>query len=231
MHLTRAFLDDIRQHPEDDARRLIFADWLMEQGCTWGELIRLQVAADRLEDDDPRRLESDRHERELLRGRHDWMRLPRLPGVRWQYYRGLPGWVQVDSFNTLRKHSEALFAAAPVERVSFRTLRAVRGLAAWPALARLTALDLVRVGLDAGGAAVLAASVYTFRLTRLNLWGNAVGSEGARALAASPNLSRLTRLDVRHNGLQQADNTTLRRRFGPGVRCGPIFDELFAPAG
>ncbi len=34
MDHERAFLQAIREEPEDDARRLIFADWLEEQGGT-----------------------------------------------------------------------------------------------------------------------------------------------------------------------------------------------------
>src|ERR687897_647125 len=45
MDLHRAFLDDIIASPEDDAPRLIYADWLDENGDeARAEFIRLQVA-------------------------------------------------------------------------------------------------------------------------------------------------------------------------------------------
>ena len=45
MAIERAFLDDIIAHPEDDAPRLIFADWLGEHGDeARAEFIRVQVA-------------------------------------------------------------------------------------------------------------------------------------------------------------------------------------------
>jgi uncharacterized protein (TIGR02996 family) len=45
MDLARGFLDDIIANPEDDAPRLVFADWLSDQGEeTRAEFIRLQIA-------------------------------------------------------------------------------------------------------------------------------------------------------------------------------------------
>jgi uncharacterized protein (TIGR02996 family) len=56
------FLSDIRAHPEDDAPRLIYADWLDEQGqLERAEFIRVQC---RLAAIDPRA-----PERPLLQGR------------------------------------------------------------------------------------------------------------------------------------------------------------------
>jgi len=43
------FLQDILKHPEDDALRLIYADWLEEHGDPdWAEFIRVQIASARL---------------------------------------------------------------------------------------------------------------------------------------------------------------------------------------
>src|SRR5882757_4134409 len=56
---AEAFLQRIRAYPDDDAPRLIFADWLDEQGTTEAsdraEFIRVQVALAQLPPDDPRR--------------------------------------------------------------------------------------------------------------------------------------------------------------------------------
>ena len=49
----RAFFDRIRDEPAEDGPRLIFADWLDENGQPdRAEFIRLQVALERLPDDD-----------------------------------------------------------------------------------------------------------------------------------------------------------------------------------
>ena len=44
MSIEQAFLADIIAHPDDDAPRLIYADWLEENGQPErGEFIRLQI--------------------------------------------------------------------------------------------------------------------------------------------------------------------------------------------
>ena len=46
---AEAFLQRIRAYPDDDAPRLVFADWLDEQGDPRGDFIRVQVALAQLE--------------------------------------------------------------------------------------------------------------------------------------------------------------------------------------
>src|SRR4051812_42577131 len=63
-----AFLAEVLAAPEDDAPRLVYADWLEEQGrAERGELIRVQCELARLDEDDPRRDGLEDRERELLR--------------------------------------------------------------------------------------------------------------------------------------------------------------------
>jgi uncharacterized protein (TIGR02996 family) len=56
MDMHDAFLRDILAHPDDEGRRLIYADWLQEQGepqsVARAELLRLEVALARLPDND-----------------------------------------------------------------------------------------------------------------------------------------------------------------------------------
>ena len=48
-NLARGFLEDITAHPDDDAPRLIFADWLEEKGDSdRAEFIRVQIERARL---------------------------------------------------------------------------------------------------------------------------------------------------------------------------------------
>ena len=52
-----AFLDAILAHPDDDGPRLVYADWLDEQGqAARAEFIRVQCELARLGEADPRRL-------------------------------------------------------------------------------------------------------------------------------------------------------------------------------
>jgi uncharacterized protein (TIGR02996 family) len=45
MNDDRAFIQSIQEHPDDDSRRLVYADWLEERGDARGEYLRLQVAS------------------------------------------------------------------------------------------------------------------------------------------------------------------------------------------
>jgi uncharacterized protein (TIGR02996 family) len=84
-----ALLAAIRESPDDDAPRLIYADWLEEHGDekdrAHAELIRAQVEMARLPLDDDRRAEL-LHREDKLRHRHAFMeRLGFKPWVDHQY--------------------------------------------------------------------------------------------------------------------------------------------------
>jgi uncharacterized protein (TIGR02996 family) len=83
-------LSAIHAEPDSDERRLIFADWLMDQGDSRGELMRLQVLRARLPVGDPRWIDLDRQEWKLLnRDARLWLG-PLYPAtLSWQYVRGL----------------------------------------------------------------------------------------------------------------------------------------------
>src|SRR5437588_11672378 len=87
---SEGFLRVIAEDPGDDAPRLVFADWLEEQGDPRGEFMRLQVRLARLPESDPRRVALEEHERELL-DRHavDWLGRLREQLRGWRFVRGL----------------------------------------------------------------------------------------------------------------------------------------------
>jgi uncharacterized protein (TIGR02996 family) len=69
-----AFIEAIRDAPDDDTPRLIYADWLEERGDPHGEFIRLQCALVKLRNRDSRREMLARRERELWeRHRKVWL--------------------------------------------------------------------------------------------------------------------------------------------------------------
>src|SRR5262245_9632541 len=77
-----AFLRAIKEQPDDDGPRLIFADWLEERGDPRGEFIRLQCALARTDEDDPRRADLIRREQELLRQHKEvWLQQLGLRGL------------------------------------------------------------------------------------------------------------------------------------------------------
>src|SRR5438105_15368274 len=86
MSLEEAFLNDIIANPDEDGPRLVFADWLDDNGDpARAEFIRLQCERARLPPDDPRSLDLELRVGELL-GAHEprWRApLPKLPGITW----------------------------------------------------------------------------------------------------------------------------------------------------
>src|SRR3954465_13878190 len=93
-----AFLSAIREAPEDDGPRLVFADWLEDHGDpARADFIRVQCELARLERDDERGAELKRREKQLLdenEGR--WAEGLSDVAWGWQFARGLPDQVTLD---------------------------------------------------------------------------------------------------------------------------------------
>src|SRR5688500_11695240 len=92
MSTAAALLRTICETPDDDTARLVYADFIEEEGDpARAEFIRVQIALARLADDDPRRRELEDREHELQAEHEaDWLGLPAdaqgLSG--WQFERG-----------------------------------------------------------------------------------------------------------------------------------------------
>jgi uncharacterized protein (TIGR02996 family) len=86
-----SFLAAIRDDPDDDTVRLVFADWLEEHGDPRGEFMRVQCELANWIPDRERRTQLQEREEELDRlHRRAWLRsLGRLPGTRCLFHRGL----------------------------------------------------------------------------------------------------------------------------------------------
>jgi uncharacterized protein (TIGR02996 family) len=198
------FLHAIREAPEDDTPRLVYADWLDEHDQPErAEFIRAQIHMTRLSPHSRRRAALLRRTRELLAAHGDVWRqsLPKWARRRCQFQRGFVAHVTCTALQFI-KHGEALMCAAPV-----RSLRIYRGegrivaLAESAHLAGLTALDLQSSMIDDMSAEALAASAHLRHLTTLRLGYNYLGAAGMHALAVSPYLSNLTCLDLHGNYL------------------------------
>src|SRR5262249_22973396 len=89
------FQTAVRDNPDDDALRLVFADWLEDHGeGERGELIRLQCKKERLPNDEPQREELVRREDELLAQHGDaWLGPWGGTAYRKEFFRR--GWLSV----------------------------------------------------------------------------------------------------------------------------------------
>jgi carbon storage regulator CsrA len=201
-----ALLQAILADPDDDAPRLIYADWLEEQGDPRGEFIRVQcwLAALSPGDHSAGALQEREH---LLLSRHGAAWRSALPPLLRQqpFERGFVETACLTAQEFLA-NVEGLFALAPIRHLrvwasSFAPLgeRDLSSLAASPYLARLASLDLSDNGLGDDAAVVLASSARLGSLSTLVLRQNRIGDAGAAALARSPHLAALTALDLAGN--------------------------------
>jgi uncharacterized protein (TIGR02996 family) len=202
MRHADGFLKDIVAHPDDDTPRLVFADWLDENGGAEGtaraEFIRAQCARATLPDDAPQRWELLERERTLLRqyGKH-WCGPLRRFVKRWEFRRGFVEAVALRT-ETFLEHAEELFRLTPIRDIQLiAPERHLSDLAECPALRRLAGLNLSHADINVARFRKLAHSPRLRRLQRLGLRGTGLCSDaGVRFLSACENLSGLTALDV-----------------------------------
>jgi uncharacterized protein (TIGR02996 family) len=197
MSSEEAFLADICQHPADDAPRLVFADWLDDQGrAEQAEFIRVQCELARMDAGDPRWPGLRAREHQLLArngkgwaGR--WLRKS-VPRARecatWGFRRGMVETVAVSPETLLRLGEEL------VVRFAIRQVRLV--------------------GLH--GAGDLADFAPLRRVEELALGGDLAAGEGLRRLCASPSFPNLRRLEIDSPILPRPVWHALARRLGEG---------------
>jgi uncharacterized protein (TIGR02996 family) len=191
MTTDRDLLDAIRQAPDEDPPRLVYADWLEEHGDEAGraraELIRTQVAlANPPEDRVRRRALWEREEGLLARYEKKWLATLKACGVKeWKLDRGLVGQVRIPAYKFL-DNADTLFAAEPIHQVRLTDARpVVNELAKCKALECVRSLDLRENKLVPEQVEGLLKSRYLRELTGLDLSDNSVGLAGIRAVTRS----------------------------------------------
>src|SRR5262245_18908772 len=123
MDESGAFRQAILEGPSDEAARLIYADWLEDRGDeesrARADLIRVQYALEEVAADDPRRLQLQERERDLLLTYGEGWAAPvrAVAGVqRWKFRKGFVESVSLVVQDPPRD-LEKLAAAAPVREL------------------------------------------------------------------------------------------------------------------
>ncbi len=210
-----AFLAAIAYRPDDDLPRLVYADWLDENGDPErAEFIRIQIELANLSPIDPRREQLKARERELLRDHRERWGLDAFRGQSQVFRRGFVEEVNV-SAEWLVSRPDSLLDPGLV-----RHLRAVGAtqftdrLARVPGLARLHTLDLTNTvfGMPAQVRNFFTVArlddLRSLILRNTNFWE---GDE-LNALADTPVAPRLRALDVSGNRLSDAGAQVLASR-------------------
>jgi uncharacterized protein (TIGR02996 family) len=204
-NLARGFLEDIIAHPDDDAPRLIFADWLEEQGDgARAEFIRSQIERARLPDWDAGQVRLRLREQELL-AQHGqkWKEgLPDVKGIVWEgFRRGFVAEATVSNFAVLRGAASTCWAATPLEAVAIPWPRQDESADTIPPLAGLRELSINAGHVDRQEVDRLADAPLLSTLRALNVRGCGLGVEGFHRLTASAHLGNLAALRVPHNSI------------------------------
>jgi uncharacterized protein (TIGR02996 family) len=197
-----AFLQAIKEKPDDDAARLIFADWLEERGDARGELIRVQVEIAAMKREQPQGWGPLRSRERKLRRQYgkSWLGPLHDLAQEWEIDRGLFSIkMKTEDFLRCSQPSPAAAELWPwIYHLEVRDLDAGRAasFAMSPLLGNLTALDLYCSKIGPGGMEAVAATPYLGQLRALEIAHNQIGAKGVAALVGSPYLTHLTNLNL-----------------------------------
>jgi uncharacterized protein (TIGR02996 family) len=216
MDQRQAFFQAILEAPEDDAPRLVYADWLDDHGDhDRADFIRTQIARERLGEPaqhcnfgdvrNPRLLtpaEVKKRDRLLARERDLWEKhqeewqaeLPTLSGIDWDMpQRGFVEGATAESFRAFRTHAARLFDLVPLRGLRFGPSER------FPEPRMLSADSVVR----------LAEFSALARLRHLEFHGSSAGDRGATALARSPHVANLLSLELSMSTVDDAGAAAL----------------------
>jgi uncharacterized protein (TIGR02996 family) len=212
-----AFLHELRQSPDDDTTRLVYADWLEDHGEGWlADFIRLAIRLERLPADHPARPGlSARYTDRRLSHAADWLG-PVPDSLEDVGLRG--GLVSRVTFrhDAAAADIEPVLARHPVHELSISGERSLRELARSPALGLVRSL-IVRQGLRKRQARLfdrLLDSPHLGRLDALALAGDTVDNYLARVLVDAAALRTLRVLRLENTLL---DDAGVARLLKPGA--------------
>jgi uncharacterized protein (TIGR02996 family) len=226
-----ALLNAIRAAPEDDTARLVYADYLDEQGgatdAARAEFIRVQVALDRLPELDPQRVRLEDRENELLRANETaW--LGDLPAevTGWKFERGFLAELRGAPTVLARAEVRHVFECHPITRLRVlcgpRPSDGCARLARVDWLPRVRELELDNVSTSSAGASALLTSPHLANLSALALTRIKDPADLSTLLARCPWLPTLKRLELAHWNALSAGERLAEVLEGSGVedlRC------------
>ena len=220
-----AFVRAIHDSPEDDALRLVFADWLGEHASeSWAECVRCQVCAGALGESDPRRNDfEDRADDLVIAHEREWLGRWAEVLVDWEFRRGFPDAVVLTPAAFV-EHGGELLDELPVAGVRFVgedggavTNDDIRRITRSPAFARVRRLHTSG---SAGGPTPWVEAMISVRhaLSLAEIDFNEDESErgsflplssgGDYLLTTMTNLPSLTRLRFGEEGPEQMDRAS-----------------------
>jgi uncharacterized protein (TIGR02996 family) len=211
MSIEAGLLDDICTNPDEDAPRLICADWLEEHGQPErAEFIRVQIERAALPEEDARQPALMRRERRLHEQHaRQWSAPLREQGFNWVTFRR--GFVEsvTTTAALFLEQGEELFRLAPVRGVEFfvddpgnDAANMAGRLPCSPLLARLRRVGFPERGyggrtwLEGRAVEAFIRCPHLAELKQLDLSGSRVPPESLQRLVAGPHWPQLELLDL-----------------------------------
>jgi uncharacterized protein (TIGR02996 family) len=239
-----ALLQSIIANPDDDTARLVYADWLEENGeesdVARAHYIRTALEKHQLHIRDPRRQELLDRMRALLKA-HKSRWFPDSPLIRKSQWRGRHrGFIRhirgtAAEFN---KHAPALFAVEPVTDMYLEPAKPAKPgksgdsrfdqFATSPLLSRMRYIDFPHGSVPPGGLAQVAGRLASLRKLEVNGW-NANHSELDVFVRAS--WTHLEHLMFHRCGLDDDALGILVRMNVPQMKCLRLVTESFGSRG
>ena len=223
-HEEEGFVNAVAREPDDDVLRLVYADWLEEQGDPRAELVRVQVELARRDVPLRRRTELRLRERQLLAefGAH-WAAGLRGLADSWQFRRGVVETVTVPAA-ALLDNAEQLFRLAPIQELRVTEAGGyLDEVARLPHLTRLHTLRLDGSRLSDAEVRHVLRARHLDRLCALDLRWNDLTDASTLPLLDMPLARRLRKLWL--GGNHFVTKEPLRLGFGPAVCFGVDRDE------
>jgi uncharacterized protein (TIGR02996 family) len=202
---AQGFLEDILAHPDDDTPRLIFADWLEDEGDSdRAEFIRVQIERARLPEWDARQVRLKVREDELIKMHaREWeLELPQGIGIAWtRFHRGFVAAANFGSFKILKENIDTWWSVTPLESVSVPWTPFPEIVESLPPIPGLRELSLHIQYFNPDEVDRLANAPFLSTLHSLEINDCYLGVEGFRRLVASPHLGNLRSLLVSGNDI------------------------------
>ncbi|HEY7310894.1 MAG TPA: TIGR02996 domain-containing protein [Gemmataceae bacterium] len=207
MDQRQAFLDAIIADPDDDAVRLIYADWLEEHGSAVerdrARFIRLQIELERVEDDDRRKAILDECNQLIDRHWQEWTHGFQADRTAAYYYkdtykRGFLPYMCLDDEDLSDPTLDVLLAHEPITHFFMRRIDTFpEAVVQWKHLPRVQQLSF------SGGGDNVKALLRSPLLTGLHVFeGSSVLDEEEVAMIASdPRFADLRRLEIGYSDL------------------------------
>jgi uncharacterized protein (TIGR02996 family) len=221
--VTNPFLNEILKNPDEDMPRLIYADWLEEQGDARGEFIRVQCELAEINALVPEYFDLQERSATLLTEHGDaWARELQQDVRKADFHRGFIDTITMTAKNFV-KAGEQLLATVPVHWLRFNYVKNYgEKLAACAALEQVRYLDISQLKIPLHDLLALLSSPFLTNLKGLRLdrppW--AFPYEVGRAIATSAFAESLERLEI------CSEATGYSPRFFAELASGDGFPQL-----